>query len=121
VNVGGGSAELQLAGLPLTALDLNLGAGTSTIDLSGDWEYDLDVTVESGAADINLLLPSEVGARVEVEAGPTAVEASGLTKDGSVYTNAAYGVSAVTLQVKMEAGIGRISLEVEEAQAAETD
>jgi hypothetical protein len=30
-------------------------------------------------------------------------------------------VSAVTLQVKMEAGIGRISLEVEEAQAAETD
>jgi hypothetical protein len=51
---------------------------------------------------------------VEVGRGPTAIFASGLTQDGSVYTNAAYGTSDVTLNIKMQAGIGQINLEVEE-------
>jgi hypothetical protein len=114
VDMGAGSSDLQLAGLPLTGLDVSLGAGESTIDLSGDWARDLDVTIDAGAADITVRLPSEVGARVAVEAGPTTIEATGLTKDGNIYTNAAYGVSEVTLQVNLEAGIGRINLEVDE-------
>ncbi|MCC7018003.1 MAG: hypothetical protein IT564_12480, partial [Rhodospirillales bacterium] len=59
-------------------------------------------------------LPKDVGVRVEVDAGPTLVDAPGLTQDGNVYTNAAYGVSAVTLQIKMQAGIGWINLAVAE-------
>ena len=43
------------------------------------------------------------------------MDVTGLTKDGYVYTYAAYGVSDVTLQVNMQAGIGQINLEVEEA------
>ena len=39
-----------------------------------------------------LRLPRDVGARVEVESGPHTVQATGLTKDGDAYTNAAYGV-----------------------------
>jgi hypothetical protein len=116
VIVGGGSSDLQLSGLPLTRLDINQGAGISTVDLSGDWVRDLDVTIETGAADITVRLPKDVGARVEVEAGPTTIEATGLRQDGNVYTNDAYGVSEVTLDVEMEAGIGRINLEVEETQ-----
>jgi hypothetical protein len=116
VDMGGGTSDLQLEGLSLTRLNLNLGAGISTVDLSGDWARDLDVTIESGAADITVRLPKDVGARVEIDAGPTTVEASGLAKDGNVYTNAAYGVSEVTVQVNMNAGIGRINLEVQEAE-----
>ena len=66
---------------------------------------------------ITVRLPRDVGARVEVDAGPNTIEATGLTQDGNVYTNAAYGVSEVTLQVDLEAGIGQINLEVEEAAA----
>jgi hypothetical protein len=114
VEMGAGSSKLQLSGLPLTGLNVTLGAGTSTLDLSGDWMRDLDVAIDSGAANVSVRLPKDVGVRVEVDAGPTLVDAPGLTQDGNVYTNAAYGVSAVTLQVNMQAGIGRINLEVAE-------
>ena len=120
VNLGAGTSHLNLAGLALTGLDVSLGTGTDTLDLSGDWARNLDVTIDTGAANITVRLPRDVGARVKVESGPHTVEATGLTKDGDVYTNAAYGVSDVTMQVDMQSGIGFINLEVEDA-AAMTD
>ncbi len=118
VNMGAGTSELKLAGLSLTGLDVSLGAGTYTVDLSGDWAHNLDVTVDAGAANISVRLPRDVGARVKVEPGPHTIEATGLTQDGDVYTNAAYSVSGVTMQVDMQAGIGQIYLDVEEAAAS---
>jgi len=114
VEMGAGNGTLQLSSLSLTGLDVTLGAGICTVDLSGDWRNDLNATFDSGAAEITLRLPKDVGVRVEVEEGPTAVNAPGLTKDGNVYTNDAYGVSDVTLQIKMQSGIGQINLEVAE-------
>ena len=114
INIGAGTSDLQLAGLLLTRLNVNLGAGISTVDLSGDWKDDLDVTIDTGLADITVRLPSDFGVRVEVDTGPTSVEASGLRQNGNVYTNDAYDVSEVTLQVHMKAGVGRITLEVDE-------
>jgi hypothetical protein len=114
LDMGAGTTDLQLAGLALTGLEVSLGAVQGTLDLSGDWASDLDIAIDTGAADFSVRLPSEVGVRVEVEAGPTAIDARGLTKAGNVYTNAAYGVSPVTLRINLEAGIGRLSLEVEE-------
>ena len=114
LDMGAGTSNLQLAGLSLTGLDIRLGAGNSTVDLSGDWPNSLDVNFDTGAANITVRLPKDVGASVKVEAGPHTIDASGLTKDGNIYTNAAYGVSDVTLQVDIKAGIGQINLEVEE-------
>ena len=113
VTMGAGTSDLQLAGLALTSLNLDLGAGISTIDLTGDWASDLEAVIETGAADLTVRLPSDVGVRVEVEAGPTAVSAPGLTQDGNVYTNAAYGASDVNLRIAINAGIGVIKLELE--------
>lgn len=113
VDLGAGSSNLQLAGMSLTGLDITLGAGESTIDLSGDWTRDLLATIETGAASVTLRLPKDVGVRVVVDLGPTAIFASGLTQDGDVYTNDAYGASGVTLNITIQAGIGQINLEVE--------
>ena len=114
VEMGAGTSDLQLAGLSLTGLDITLGAGGSTVDLSGDWAHDLDVTIDAGAGDITVLLPKDVGIRVEVDTGVGTIDAPGLTKDGNIYTNTAFGVSDVTLQIDMQAGVGSINLEVEE-------
>lgn len=111
LDMGGGSGDLNLAGLALTDLDVSFGAGDYTVDLSGDWARDLQAAIDAGAANIRLRLPKEVGARVVVESGPHTIEANGLTKEGNVYTNAAYGESPVTLQVDLEVGVGRIILE----------
>ena len=110
VDIGAGSGDLELAGLSLTGLDVTMGAGTYTIDLTGDWARNLDATIDAGAALLTVRLPKDVGVRVKIESGPHTIEATGLTKDGDVYTNAAYGVSDVTLQIDLQAGIGTINL-----------
>ena len=113
VDLGGGTSNLQLAGLSLTGLKVSQGAGDFTLDLSGGWAHDLDIIINTGAANTTLRLPSEVGVRVRVEPGPNLIDAAGLSKDGNYYTNAAYRVSKVTLQVDLQPGIGLITLEVE--------
>jgi hypothetical protein len=113
LEMGAGTSALQLAGLSLTGLDIMLAAGRSTVDLNGGWTRDLDVTMNTGAANITVRLPRDVGVRVEVYAGLSTINAPSLTKDGNVYTNAAYGVSDVTLHINIVAGIGQINLEVE--------
>ncbi len=50
---------------------------------------------------------------LQINSGPHTIEAIGLTKDGNIYTNAAYGVSDVTMQVNIQAGIGQINMDVE--------
>jgi hypothetical protein len=120
VDMGAGSSDLQLRGLSLTRLDVKLGAGDYTIDLSGDWARDVDVAIEAGAASVRLRLPRDIGARVEIESGPHTVTATGLTQDGAVYTNAAYGQSDATLQIDMEVGVGQIVLEVDQAATVST-
>jgi hypothetical protein len=114
VNMGAGASELRLGNLSLTRLDITLGAGDSTIDLSGDWARDLHVTINAGAGDITVRLPRDVGARVKVDAGVGTVESPGLKQDGNIYTNTAYSESATMLQVDIDAGVGHITLEVEE-------
>jgi hypothetical protein len=114
VDVGGGTSDLQLAGLSLTRLDVTLGAGGSTIDLSGDRARDLYVTINAGAGDITVRLPRDVGARVQVDAGVGTIQAPGLAQDGNIYTNAAYGESEMTIQVDIDAGVGQINLEIAE-------
>lgn len=114
VEMGAGTSDLQLAGLSLTGLNITLGAGRSTIDLSGDWTRDLNVTINTGAADLTLRLPKDVGVRLEVERGPMVINAPGLTENGAVYTNDAYGESELTLQIDIQAGIGQINVEVED-------
>lgn len=114
VNMGAGKSDLRLAGLSLTGLDVTQGAGESVLDLSGDWMRDLDVTIDAGMGEVSVRLPKDVGARVVADAGVGTVDASGLTKDGDIYTNAAYGVSAVTMQINVKAGVGQINLEVAE-------
>ena len=112
VNVGAGVTNLLLAGLALSGLDVTVGAGETTIDLSGDWASDLEATIDAGAGEVRLRLPKDVGVRVVVDAGVGDIDAPGMTQDGDVYTNAAYGASDVTLDVNVQAGIGKIILEL---------
>jgi hypothetical protein len=114
VNLGAGDIDLQLADLSLSELDVNVGAAKGTIDLTGDRARDLDVTVDAGVGNLTLRLPGNVGVRVNIDAGVGDVDARGMTKDGNVYTNAAYGESAVTLRIDIRAGVGKINMELVE-------
>jgi hypothetical protein len=114
IDGGAGEVDLDLSGSQeLSRLDFDMGAGSVTIDLTGDWQNDLDARLSGGLGEITVRLPSAVGVRVKVETGIGGVDASGLTKDGDVYTNDAYGVSDITLLIDVDGGVGQINLEVE--------
>ncbi len=112
VELGAGDSTLNLGSLNLTRLDVETGAGETTIDLTGNWDNNLDATVDAGAGRVKLLLPADVGVRVETDTGVVDVDHDGLTKDGDVYTNDAYGESDATLTISVDAGVGEVDLEV---------
>jgi hypothetical protein len=114
INAGAGDVNLDLGGSQsLTRFDYDMGAGETTLDLSGDWQDDLDATISGGVGELILRLPSAVGVRIDIDAGIGNIDTSGLTKDGDIYTNDAYGESDIQLTISIDAGVGHISLEVE--------
>lgn len=136
VDMGAGSANLELGSLSLTRLGVKTGAGDVTVDLSdsssltrfevelgagqvdldltGNWQKDLDVNLSGGVGELVLQLPSSVGVRVDIETGIGDVDTQGLIRNGDGYVNDAYGESDVTLRIDIEAGIGKITLRANE-------
>lgn len=114
VNGGAGEVNLDLSGSQtLRELTVSAGAGPATIDLTGDWDTDLQAHITGGLGALTLRLPAGEGVLVHASAGIGAVETSGLTKVGEIYTNGVYGVSDATLRVDVDAGAGPVRLEVE--------
>src|SRR5918995_2543284 len=112
VQMGAGESNLDLDSLTLTGLTLHMGSGKTTVDLTGDYAQDFDVRIQGGVGEATVLLPSEVGAQVSVEGGLGKANAEGLQKEGNSYVNDAYGDSEVTLDVDIQGGVGRITIEV---------
>lgn len=109
---GAGDVEIDLSGSPVENLGISIGAGNLYLDLSGLWAQDLHADINGGVGSASLRLPSDAGVRVEVHGGLGDVNASGLNKDGNVYTNSAYGKAKVTLDIEIDGGVGSIDLKV---------
>lgn len=110
IEMGVGGGELALGDLNLSELDLNVGVGGVDLSMDGDWESDLDATIKGGVGGLNITLPRDVGVRVEAESGLGGVDAEGFRKEGDIYTNDAYGSSDVTLNLRIEVGVGGVEL-----------
>ena len=107
---GAGDINIDLSGSTVEDLAVQIGAGNVVIDLSGNWQQDLAADLQGGVGTATILLPSDVGVRARVSGGLGQVTAPGLNKNGELYTNDAYGESAVTLDLDIEGGIGEITL-----------
>ena len=110
IEMGVGGGELALGDLNLSKLELEVGVGGANISLDGEWELDLDATIKGGVGGLKITLPRDVGVRVEAKSGLGGVDAQGFHKEGDVYTNDAYGSSDVTLNLRIEVGVGGVEL-----------
>jgi hypothetical protein len=113
MKIGAGDVTINLSDNPqLEGLEFDIGAGSAAIDLNGEWTQDLSVDVQGGVGETTLLLPRNVGVRIDVTRGIGEIDAAGLTRDEGAWVNDAYGESDVTLDIRIQAGIGRIVLDV---------
>ncbi|MFN2283117.1 MAG: toast rack family protein [Anaerolineae bacterium] len=114
-KLSAGDFTIDLSGnQSLEYLELDVGAGDATVDLNGDWEHDVEAYIQGGIGNTVLRLPKDIGVRVIVNKAIGSVDAQGLTRDGDVYVNDAYGVSPVTVEINVQTGVGETSLEVVE-------
>jgi hypothetical protein len=133
VTLGAGENQLSLAELDVRSLSLEAGAGEGTVNLGGTLE-NLDVeagvgelqinfaaaertqsltgAIQGGVGSTTLMLPADVGVRIDVQQGLGSVNAAGFNQDGDVYTNDAYGESDVTIDLRVELGVGEVTLQL---------
>jgi hypothetical protein len=110
IDMGAGRGDLHLRDLPVTKLLLNIGAGQVNADLTGDRKQDLSADIEGGVGQAQIRLPKNVGVIVEASGGIGSVDTHGLKKEGGRYVNDAYGKSPATIHLKVQGGIGNITL-----------
>ncbi len=110
VEMGAGRGNLRLRDIDVTRLNLDIGAGQVDVDLTGDRKSDLTADIEGGVGEANIRLPKNVGVIVNASGGLGTINAHGLKHDGDEYTNDLYGKSPVTIHVKVEGGVGTITL-----------
>ncbi|HEV1994704.1 MAG TPA: toast rack family protein [Candidatus Acidoferrum sp.] len=110
VDMGAGQGNLHFRDVPLTRLDLNIGAGQMDVDFTGDRKTDLTADIEGGVGQANIRLPKNVGVIAHASGGIGSIDVHGLKHDGDSYTNDAYGKSPATIHLKVEGGIGQITL-----------
>ncbi len=113
VKLGAGESDLDFREVDLTSLRIDMGVGEMILNLQGPHERSLDIRIEGGVGSGTIALPDDVGVRVRVDGGLGSISAPGLRKKDNVYTNEAYGTGEVTLDIRIDAGIGSLSLRVE--------
>jgi hypothetical protein len=96
--------------MPVTRLDMSMGAGQVDLDLTGDRKSDLEANLEGGVGQATIRLPSKVGVVVRASGGIGTVNAHGLRHDDDEYTNEAYGKTPATIRLRVEGGVGQITL-----------
>jgi hypothetical protein len=110
VEMGAGRGQLHLRDMPVTRLDMSMGAGQVDLDLTGDRKSDLVADLEGGVGQATIRLPSKVGVVMHASGGIGTVNAHGLRHDDDQYTNEAYGKTPATIRLKVEGGVGQITL-----------
>ena len=110
VDVGVGTAELDLSELMLSQLEASSGVGRMVVTLPR--QGDLEATIDGGIGELIIRIPAGVAARVTADSGLTAVNASpAFDRRGDSYYTANYAGADDRIDVFVKLGIGRIRIE----------
>ena len=113
LEMGAGDGRLRLRDVPVTRLNLHMGAGRVDVDLTGDRKQDVDADIQGGVGQATVRLPRNVGVIAEASGGIGGVSAHDFKHAGDEYTNDAYGKTPATIHVKVQGGVGTITLLLE--------
>ena len=110
IDSGASSTTIKASPKAMTSLTVKAGVGSVNLDLTGDWKNSADVHVNGGVGSIKLVVPENVGVTINAQRGLGSIDASGFTRNGSTYRNAAWGTTAVTLNLDLNVGVGSVTI-----------
>jgi N-terminal domain of toast_rack, DUF2154 len=110
VEMGAGRGNLRLRDVQITRLDMSMGAGQADVDLTGDRKLSVEGDLEGGVGQATIRLPRSVGVAVHASGGIGVVDAHGFKYDGDQYSNEVYGKTPATIRLKVQGGVGQITL-----------
>ncbi len=108
VDLGAGDSKVVLDRVQLRSLVVTVGAGDAEVDLRGSILAGTEVTIDGGAGELDLSVPNDVGVRVRADEGVGEIETTGLRKEGDVLVNDAWGKSELSVDVRIDLGVGTI-------------
>ncbi len=109
IRSGAGNNEFNLSSLNLTSLKIESGVGNTNVNLDGNWDHDVTASIQGGVGQLTVNLPADMGVFVDVDTFNN-VSANGLIVAENGYVNKAYGTAPHTLTLKLETGLGAITL-----------
>lgn len=110
-----GRTHLDLNGnyAALRTLRLNATTGETIVNLAGGaWGQDLDARVDVTTGNTVIRLPRDVGVEVKTRTTLGKVSIAGLSYDGNLYHNDAFGMTPATLLLDVRSSVGKLALEV---------
>jgi hypothetical protein len=110
VNLGAGTANLDLSAVNIRSISVNMGVGEVELNLRGKPKKDYGVSIHGGVGEARLLLPKDVAVEANVTGGIGGIEAIGLTKEGGRYVNEAHKNGPTMIRINIEGGVGSIKL-----------
>jgi hypothetical protein len=107
-----GASSVKLTGLGYAnfkVMNFKAGVGDYKLDFAGPQQRDADVTIDAGMSSLSLSIPSSTKAKVEISGGLKGVKTEG-TWTVHEDTYATTGVSDYTLTIKINIGLGNLTL-----------
>ncbi len=109
IDMGVGESRVDLGDAMVERLDIDSGVCEVVID-ANDVRHDLTIDIDSGVGAVTIHVPDEVGVHVDCDRGIGSFNYSGLTRSHGGYVNAAYGASESTIKIRIDSGVGEVSI-----------
>ncbi len=119
VSIENGLGDLSVFGLGNLAakkIDINIGLGSADIDLSGDRIYDTDINVDVGLGSLDMTLPKKTNIKIYVDSSfLSSVDIYGLKqKKNKLWVSPDWDSSHPTITMDVNVGIGSVDIFIED-------
>jgi hypothetical protein len=118
VNIESGLGDLEVYGLGNLGakdIDINVGLGSAEVDLTGEKIYDMEVDVDVGLGSLDMILPDEANIEVYVDASfLSSVDIYGLKqKKNKYWISEDWNSGDPTISMDVNVGMGSVNISVE--------
>ncbi|MCJ7801207.1 MAG: cell wall-active antibiotics response protein, partial [Candidatus Marinimicrobia bacterium] len=119
VSIENGLGDLSVSGLGNLAakdIDINIGLGSADIDLTGDRIYNTDINVDVGLGSLDMILPKKANIEIYVDSSfLSSVDIYGLKqKKNKYWVSPNWESSYPTITMDVNVGMGSVDIVIEE-------